>query len=257
MNRFSIHNNMEKANKKKKEMNDTTAKINLQIEERGQKDFIGEEVVEPLLRFGFSIEQIMTAFKIYKFLTVDEAVYILMRDTETGKFHHRFLKMQDMQNEKGYEGVVNIARNNNECMLCGEAVYDHIDFELEHNEKEVRIDMNMNTNVNNNNLEDGGKDTSVNFDKTIPQNKTTDISGISGIMDKKLNLQIQQIEIPKETLELFEDPDICRICFSEVLNDNNKAQFACGHKFCKTCVSNHLNTNIVNGKVVKKIYTGL
>lgn len=56
-------------------------------------------------------------------------------------------------------------------------------------------------------------------------------------------------ELPKETLDFFEDPNTCTICFSEKIDARNKAQFACSHKFCRTCVESHLRTHITDGKV--------
>ena len=60
-----------------------------------------------------------------------------------------------------------------------------------------------------------------------------------------------KIEIPKETLDLFDDPNICRICFSEKVNPNNISQISCGHYFCDNCIKTHITTSIVNGKVIK------
>jgi hypothetical protein len=67
-------------------------------------------------------------------------------------------------------------------------------------------------------------------------------------------LQKYTVDIPKETLDLFEDPDVCTICYSDKIEENNKAQFSCGHKSCRLCVINHLNININNGKVNKYLY---
>ena len=62
--------------------------------------------------------------------------------------------------------------------------------------------------------------------------------------------KFEKIEIPKETIELFEDPNVCIICYSEKISISNKAQFTCGHVFCLNCVKNHLRTSITNGKVL-------
>jgi hypothetical protein len=76
---------------------------------------------------------------------------------------------------------------------------------------------------------------------------TTDIT----MTENKKVLAKYEVDIPKETLDLFEDPNVCTICFSERIEENNKAQFSCGHKFCRLCVINHLIININNGKVKK------
>lgn len=59
-----------------------------------------------------------------------------------------------------------------------------------------------------------------------------------------------KVDIPAETLDLFNDPDVCTICFAEKISANNKAEFPCGHKFCRKCVSNYLTNSIMNGKVL-------
>jgi len=64
---------------------------------------------------------------------------------------------------------------------------------------------------------------------TIPKLEDTYQNG------KKLSINKinRNINIDKETLDDFEDPNICRICFSEKLEVNNKVELGCGHKFCQ------------------------
>lgn len=60
----------------------------------------------------------------------------------------------------------------------------------------------------------------------------------------------RNIQIDKETLDDFEDPNICRICFSEKLGVTKNVQLGCGHKFCQKCVSSHITISINNGRVL-------
>jgi hypothetical protein len=233
---------MEKANKKKQENLDTTTKVQLNNEK--YKEFLSEDVVKPLLNFGYDLDQVMMAFKIYNFTTVDDAIHILMKDPETGKFHHRFINNTERNNE-GYEGV----KGSLPCMICGEEMILHIDYDTgNQNSKDIRLDLGMQKRH-----EEEQKDITAQIDKTNQNLKTS--LNISIVNDTKINserknqLKIKLVEIPKETIEMFEDPDVCKICFGEVVKESNKAQFACGHSFCKTCVTNHLTVNINNGKV--------
>jgi len=66
----------------------------------------------------------------------------------------------------------------------------------------------------------------------------------------RMKIFIIKIEIPPETLDAFENPVICRICFSEKMTGSNKAEFTCGHNFCCKCVTNHLTFPIKDGKVI-------
>jgi hypothetical protein len=58
-----------------------------------------------------------------------------------------------------------------------------------------------------------------------------------------------KINIAKETLDAFEDPNICRICFDNILTPTNKITLECNHEFCTPCVLGYLKTNIIHGKV--------
>jgi hypothetical protein len=62
-------------------------------------------------------------------------------------------------------------------------------------------------------------------------------------------LRIIKIPISKELEELFNDPNICRICFSVKINENNSVIFNCGNIFCMNCVTNYLMNQINDGKV--------
>lgn len=41
------------------------------------------------------MEKLIIAHKIYKFQTLDEAILILTRDTDTKLYNHRFLRAED------------------------------------------------------------------------------------------------------------------------------------------------------------------
>ena len=60
-----------------------------------------------------------------------------------------------------------------------------------------------------------------------------------------------KIEIPKETLDSFQDPEICPICYSNKINKNNIAQKNCRHKFCDECIKTYLTKKIIDGEVLK------
>jgi hypothetical protein len=56
-------------------------------------------------------------------------------------------------------------------------------------------------------------------------------------------------KVAEELIELFNNPDICKICYDNKISENNKSTFHCGHFFCCMCVTKYLTTNIVDGKV--------
>jgi hypothetical protein len=128
------------------------------------------------------MQQVMIAFKIYKFYTIDHAIHTMTRDTESNKFLHKF-----------------ISSNNIQCDICSEDIKDHIEY-----------------------IED-----------TVVQPKSINLSVI--------NVQLDP--------DMFDEPDMCKICFANKLSETNQIKFDCGHEFCKDCVINYLRTKITNGKV--------
>ena len=87
-------------------------------------------------------------------------------------------------------------------------------------------------------------------DKNINVSTSNNLISSSSQSERKKKLDFGKIEIPKETLELFESPNICRICFSNKINPQNKAQISCGHFFCDNCIKTYLTNKIINGQVL-------
>ncbi len=87
-------------------------------------------------------------------------------------------------------------------------------------------------------------------DKNINVSTSNNLISSSSQSERKIKLDFGKIEIPKETLELFESPNICRICFSNKINPQNKAQISCGHFFCDNCIKTYLTNKIINGQVL-------
>lgn len=143
---------------------------------------------------------------------------------------------------------------------------DNLNEKIEENDSNI---LNNEDKLNNIHLNLGNNNTVLNSEnnenksqinnKTNPDINSTSLQINKNIIDDQNNLKKAEnqvlkiknvlIDIPPETLDLFDDPDVCRICFSEKITTNNQAQFACGHKFCRKCVTNYLTNAIMNGKV--------
>jgi hypothetical protein len=63
------------------------------------------------------------------------------------------------------------------------------------------------------------------------------------VVDKK------KLSFTKEDLNYFEAADLCQICYVNRLDINVKAEFECGHIFCKNCLNSYLVYCIHNGRV--------
>ncbi len=48
-----------------------------------------------ILIIGFRLEKLIIAHKLYKFQTLDEAILILTRDSDTKLYNHSFVRAQD------------------------------------------------------------------------------------------------------------------------------------------------------------------
>jgi hypothetical protein len=182
------------------------------------------------------MEQIYLAFSIYKFRSIEEAIHIMMKDPETNKYLHRFL-----------EG------DKRRCQICRGKYEEHANENVEPlhaNDEEESLTISEGNKPAS--LETGiGKGPSIEVDPSVKQDLNKSVAS-------KRDLNLIKIDLPQEVLDDFEDPNICRICFSSKLNVDPKVTFSCQHEFCKTCVYSYLFTNIVNGNVmnIRCIYGG-
>lgn len=232
--RFSMSYSIDKASKMKKSKQKWKHDSN-------DKPALTVDLTTPLIEFGYDIDQIMTAFKLYKFTNIDDAILVMSKDAESGKYNHRFVQSE-----------VN-SWTKEKCRICHGVSNDHIDFNLE---KEDNTEL--------------GKETRINLDFEVSINNTENnlLKDTTGIFKRKIDKSLMKINpssfspatinIPQETLDSWEDPDICRICFADKITAEKKLQFSCGHKFCNSCVTNYLKTNINNSVVlfIKCLYGG-
>lgn len=137
-NKFSLSHNMNKAQKKEsnEDPQDSMQVAMVQKNVQQPKPVLEEHVVETLLQFNYSLEQIVTAYRIYKFSTVDEAVSIMMKDSETGKYNHQFLPLAassniSVHNNMEYRQAAGMeSQNNLKCQICGDTADEHLDYSI-------------------------------------------------------------------------------------------------------------------------------
>ena len=138
------------------------------------------------------------------------------------------------------------------------------------NNKSSKFVNNPNININNNDISsipinnnnNNNNDNSINNliksqesitnkpNNNIITNPNNLIDSISEIKKIPNQIEYKKIEIPQKTLELFNQPDICHICYSNKINPYNIAQISCGHYFCNSCIQTYLTSKIVNGEVL-------
>ena len=260
INKFSVSYNLEQANKRRRHSSSTHTYIE---PKNNRPDILSNEVAESLVKLGFDIETLMMLLKLHSYSTVEEALNLLAKDPDTGKYNHRF-----------YQPTSQITTN---CVICQGSINEHIDNDLlpkdlnglPHIDEKKIMNTSSNPNyTNTSKLLTSTNNYDISQTPLISENNPQSLfpghtnsnnirnSAASSAVPKTPNPSVSnafdfgKIEIPQETLDLFEDPDICRICFGEKVNPKNISQISCGHFFCDNCISFHMTTKIINGKVL-------
>ena len=65
------------------------------------------------------------------------------------------------------------------------------------------------------------------------------------------NTNLEKYGINLETINQFNNPEICKICCSNNINKDNIAQKCCLHYFCDECIKNYITYQINNGIVLE------
>jgi hypothetical protein len=232
--RFSVGYGMEKRRKKEQEkeidqLHDTHLKIN-------NKGLSGE-ITHYMLSLNFNLDQIVTAYKIYKFTTIDEAIQVMMKDPDSGNYLHKYIYQK---------------ADRSMCAICNDDAKYHTEFEEEGDYyiNTLRVKDTQPTQINR----------ERDSNKNLPTMKNPNIRETEVNLKKPINISKINLILPSEVLNDFEDDRICRICFSTKMTQEgvNFITFDCNHSVCKTCIYNYLKVSINNGRVlsVPCIYGG-
>ena len=108
----------------------------------------------------------------------------------------------------------------------------------------------VNSNENNNDILIKSQESITKNNKKINTNSNNLIESVNETKKIPNQIEYSKIEIPQKTLDLFNQPDICHICYSNKINPYNIAQISCGHYFCNNCIQTYLTSKIVNGVVL-------
>ena len=189
--KFSVGFLMEDRKKKQKDLDEGKGKKSYANLLFHNKEALSDEITFALINFGFNFEQIISAHKIYKFDSLDYAVQILMKDSETGQIEHKFIEQLPYSKT---------------CKLCNYTKDEHkIDEEIK---KEDKINIKSKD-------EEQALFTIVNGEEKVVQvQKITRKVPLNSEVAKKLTVH-KNIEFSKEVLETFEEPNLCYISIDE------------------------------------------
>ena len=180
-------------------------------------------VINDLCEMGYDINSISYLLEEYKFSNVDEAINFFSKNKITNKYNHKFYPLK----RKSY------------CGICKDNIENH------ENINYYTIDSNSNYNLNTNN----SNENSYRIESEI-RPFTISINSIkSNHLHHKTDINYNNIKISKETQSLFDNPNICTICYENLINKNNVSHL-CNHFFCDKCMKTYLTYKIKNGDVL-------
>lgn len=197
----------------------------LKLKEKKEINCINtKEIILTLLSMGFHLESICQANRKYHFTSLEQAVDILLFDTDKGVYNHEFVPSK--------EGM--------SCEICSDEKKKHFFNKESLNETEennLKIDFSYIDHYSN---------------YTFHFRKNNEISFREKSTDSSIKIKISSELIDRITSEFEKGMDnncLCCICYSEEITKDNSYSLDCGHVFCKKCVRNYLAILIKESKV--------
>ena len=98
--------------------------------------------------------------------------------------------------------------------------------------------------------EQNEEDNQINISNQV--NNSNDNNSINNKENENFdNTNLEKYGINLETINQFNNPEICKICCSNNINKDNIAQKCCLHYFCDECIKNYITYQINNGIVLE------
>ena len=98
--------------------------------------------------------------------------------------------------------------------------------------------------------EQNEEDNQINISNQV--NNSNDNNSINNKENENFdNTKLEKYGINLETINLFNNPEICKICCLNNINKDNIAQKCCLHYFCDECIKNYITYQINNGIVLE------
>ena len=211
-------------------------------------------ITQILLNCGYSMECVKYCFEKYKFDTIDKALNIIMKDSNTGKYNHNFFSISNYEKLYG-KMITDIPENErrNICLICKDIEKLHINY----NENESNSENKDNTTYNNNSylpllknnnymnncfseLNKNQSNDKINLGKLKPRESCKSYVPYIQININLINNIVKDLETKK---------DLCLICYANELKENNSLKMECGHQFCFDCYKHYIKDKIENGIV--------
>ena len=205
---------------------------------------------QQLLELGYSMECIKYCYEKYKFDSIEKALDIIMKDYDTGKYNHNFFSITNYQKIYG-EVKTEIPKEDYDkiCIICKDNEKNHFNYIendlslLSPNNKDNNSRFPFLNDYSNNCLSDLNKKSN---------NKTIKLDSFQNKANFKtcfphIQININLINNIKKDLE--SKKELCLICYSTELSNENSLKMECGHQFCFDCYIHYIKDKIENGIV--------
>ncbi len=198
-------------------------------------------VINDLCEMGYDIDSLSFLIEKHKFNNVDEAITLLSINPLTKKYNHNFYKL----------------KKNDNCGICNDKYERHNNYNIK-KKNEIIIPPLYSNNYNSNSAKSFNSEDSYRIDTELkPFNvKTTKINKenkkprrLKSNKSNKSDFIYGKIKISAETQKLFENPNICTICYENLINKNNISHL-CNHFFCDNCIKTYLTNKIISGNIL-------
>ena len=217
-------------------------------------------ITQILLNCGYSMECVKYCFEKYKFDTIDKALNIIMKDSNTGKYNHNFFSISNYEKLYG-KMTTDIPENErrNICLICKDIEKLHINYNENESNLEIKDNLEKKDNITYNNnsylpllknnnymnncfseLNKNESNDNINLGKLKPRESCKSYVPYIQININLINNIVKDLETKK---------DLCLICYANELKENNSLKMECGHQFCFDCYKHYIKDKIENGIV--------
>jgi hypothetical protein len=184
-----------------------------------------------LIKLGYSVDGIKCTFTRYNFKNIEQAIWIMGKDPETGRYNHFFYHPEEKKKEDEDDDSYNRLPLNI-CLICNDIEKLHHQYiEPFPVDKSMIMDNTQNNLIGNCDFTEYKAENEINiFNK-----------------DRK-NIEINQ-ELIDQLENEFKNKDLCIICYANEVPQNIAHKLGCNHSFCQDCVKTYVVSKIRDATV--------
>ena len=228
-----------------------------------ESNYLTIQEITKLVELGFDIDSVTFTAKYFSCKTLENALFIITKDSETGLYHHEYLADNNSKKCKVCgdhrqnlhlavdHNNINVNMNNGEIDTKNENEITQFNNKLHTILKQYKTLNHIENNENSDDCLDESNNKLVNH-KPISKllegtnfiDKFKEKKSNTNILDevKKYIVKSEEVEKVNNILVSDDYPDICEICFDAEKNEISTRK--CDHLFCSSCVTSYLTKKI-------------